>query len=380
MKKILIVMLASLALTQTVRSQTDSCTSKNWYIDLAVGGGVTVTEQIVHLECPDFIAYRISMAAGKWINPWLGARLQITTGAFHLSHSTSNEFTEDYGIAAYANIVSPDGYYMAQAPFINPHIDLQLSFLSLLGHPQCKWDAVLSVGGGYLHVFKKDGIPASDWATFNAGLMAKYRLNDKWEFYAEAQSALFSDKFDARITDRKCASNLTVNLGVSYFIDGRCFPNAVEETAELLQIQETVTDSTRIHHDTIIVPQYIEKIVEVKKEAASGLPIAAFNYNIGEIQPEGNSTEQTIKQIVKIMEENPDKKIHLCSYADKETGSEKRNMELAKLRIGYIRDMMVDKHSVSKDRIIEKPYGSSVQLFNSNQSQNRVTWVFLLNE
>lgn len=130
-----------------------------------------------------------------------------------------------------------------------------------------------------------------------------------------------------------------------------------------------------------MVQQYVEKIVEVKQEPVAGQPVAAFTYDIGEVKPKGRLTKQTIKQIVKLLDNNPDKKIRIDSYADKETGSEKRNMSLAKQRIKYLRDIMVDDYSISEDRIKEKPYGSSVQLFNAQQSsQNRITWIFMFDD
>ena len=373
MKKTLLTLLCLLVLQNTF-AQTDTCKSNNWYFNFALGEGVTITDNLDNMKCPDFLSHRLSLGFGKWLTPWLGIKLQGVVAPLCLQHRTSDNFSDNYLINEYVNDVDAYGYYLAKAPFVNTHISLQLSLLSMFGNTQSRWDALLSVGAGYIHVFPQKGIPSYDGTTLNPGLMAKCRLSKHWELDLEATADFLSDKFDARNTDNDYALNTALNIGATYFFgNGRCFQK--RNPAEIK------TTNPIYIRDTVRVPEYVEKIVEVTKESSPGQALAAFSYEIGSIYPIGNLSETTMKQIVKTLQDNPTKKLRLESYSDKETGSEKRNMELAIQRITYLRNVLIYEYSIPSEKITERPYGSSVQLFNSNEtSQNRITWVFLVDE
>jgi len=68
---------------------------------------------------------------------------------------------------------------------------------------------------------------------------------------------------------------------------------------------------------------------------------------------------------------NTDKDVNVTGYADKQTGSAKRNQYLSDQRAKYIKDLLVKKYGVSESRIVVKGEGSSNSPFES-AALNRV--------
>ena len=68
---------------------------------------------------------------------------------------------------------------------------------------------------------------------------------------------------------------------------------------------------------------------------------------------------------------NSDQKISVTGYADKQTGTTKRNQYLSDQRAKYVKDLLVKKYGVSEDNITVKGEGASSSLFKT-ASLNRV--------
>lgn len=74
--------------------------------------------------------------------------------------------------------------------------------------------------------------------------------------------------------------------------------------------------------------------------------------------------------LVKFMKENPTKKVSVCGYADKETGTAAINKKLSQERAKAVAEIL-KKEGIAEDRITVDYKGDTVQPFGA-ADQNRV--------
>ena len=92
--------------------------------------------------------------------------------------------------------------------------------------PEHKWDAIPSVGIGYMTVFPHKGTPTANMITTNFGVPGKYRIQDNWDVNLSVQLALFSELFDSRYIGKNYDCNLEV------CVECRSGPGLAERQAE----------------------------------------------------------------------------------------------------------------------------------------------------
>lgn len=355
----------------------------NWFIELGVGGQVLFATD-ASLRVPyERITPHISLSCGKWISPFIGVRLQFQSYQLNGAASSkgiytanrvlgNNIFGNDDPVRDYVKI-KPDGSYAQNIYYLNMHFDLQISIMSLIhkGYSESdKWDAIPSIGIGYMHVFEKNGIPAEDMLSANFSIMGKYRINSYFDVNLEVQSAVFPDQFEGRITGKTNESNFAFSAGVTYNFGKKKF-NQLVGNHSVVEVQEPVDER-------IIDTVYIEKVVEVVKVERDTVKIEPQEYSItsilfsiGDDTPKYDVTLNYC-DVANFLEQNPNKKIRLDAYSDKETGSLSRNMEISKKRIQFIKNILVKKYKVKESQLIENPIGSGgKQPYNKNKL-NRV--------
>ena len=83
-----------------------------------------------------------------------------------------------------------------------------------------------------------------------------------------------------------------------------------------------------------------------------------------------DSEQLKIDEIVDALKEHPDTKVRISGYADKATGTAKRNQFLSQKRSEVVAQAIVDA-GISKDRIITEYFGDTINPFNTPE-ENRV--------
>ena len=92
-----------------------------------------------------------------------------------------------------------------------------------------------------------------------------------------------------------------------------------------------------------------------------------FVINKWDIRP---SEQLKIDEVVAALKDNPDTKVRISGYADKATGTAKRNQFLSEKRSEIVAQAIVDA-GIDKDRIITEYFGDTVNPFETPEL-NRV--------
>ena len=88
-----------------------------------------------------------------------------------------------------------------------------------------------------------------------------------------------------------------------------------------------------------------------------------FTINSDKIMP---TEEVNVYNMAEWLKANPDQKVVVVGYADKDTGTSDYNMGLSKRRADAVADQLINKYGISADRLIVKYDGSNVQPYNTN--------------
>ena len=83
-----------------------------------------------------------------------------------------------------------------------------------------------------------------------------------------------------------------------------------------------------------------------------------------------DSEQLKIDEVVACMKEHPETKVRISGYADKDTGTAKRNQFLSEKRSEIVAQAIINA-GISKDRIITEYFGDTINPFNTPE-ENRV--------
>ncbi len=202
-------------------------------------------------------------------------------------------------------------------------------------------------------------------ATLKAGLGINFRLSDAVDLNLEANSSFLDDHFNNK-KGSKADFQIAALAGLAFhFGRGKAAPKAEEP---VLVPVETPAPA----------PAPAPK-VEKKEVAPAPAPAPApkfeglteniyFVIDTWDIQA---SEQPKVDAIVKALKENPDTKVAISSYADKATGTAKRNELLSKNRSAEVQKALVAA-GIAADRITTAYYGDTVNPFPTPET-NRVS-------
>ena len=69
---------------------------------------------------------------------------------------------------------------------------------------------------------------------------------------------------------------------------------------------------------------------------------------------------------------NPNEKIIIAGYADKDTGTSDYNMKLSQRRADAVKAELVNTYGIAEDRLSTAAFGSDVQEYPSHNDWNRI--------
>ena len=348
--------------------------SENWYIEIGVGGQMLFAKDADRLDFGNRITPAITLTGGKWFSPFWGVRVQAmgyglngysTTEGIYIADPLSNGLIYGPNDPTRNKVsIYPDGSYHRDLRYMNLHADFQVSLFNMIfgyntNKKINKWDIVPAVGIGYMRTFDYKSTQGDNFISTNFSLMGKYKF-DRFDINLELQTALLPDQFDGRITGSRCENNMALTIGATYRIGKQGFKKrSVEVPKEVLL---TV-------RDTVVVTK------EVKKEVEKTIPntpftLTAIRFNIDNTQPIKDQ-DISYNNIVSYLEKNPQSKIRLDGYADKETGSPDYNLQLSFKRAISVQTILINDYGVNKNRIEVQGIGVNAQPYGKSKF-NRV--------
>ena len=360
MKKLLTI-IASVALSATVAfAQNDGY--KHLFIQLQGGAAETIGET----SWTKLISPTAAVSLGYQFSPVFAARLNAS------------------GWQAKGAVNGPTAVYKFN--YLEGGLDLMFDLCNLFGENRLDRavNPYIFVGAGETGGFNntdKDQYSAqfnqliSDYrwsgkelfnATLRAGLGFNFRLSNALDLNLEANSSFIEDHFNNK-KGSKSDFQIQALAGLAFHF-GRG-PKAEPEVVPVIVPVETPAPAPAP------APKE-EKIVE-PEPAPAPAPAPKFEgltenvyfiIDTWDIQP---FERPKIDAIVKALNENPDTKVSISSYADKATGTYNRNQLLSKNRSAEVEKALIAA-GIAADRITTAYYGDTVNPFPTPET-NRVS-------
>lgn len=380
MKKVSLLLFAALATLSMSAQDSDlqrANTNGNWFVGAGASASMYFGPNDQHASFLDRMTVNPTIMVGKWFNPYLGGRLEAQAGQIHTF--TGNEAQNMFSMT-----------------HLNAHVDMMFNVTNLLaGYKEGRfYNFIPTVGIGYERrqnggFFKGRGF---NGPTFNASLLNTFRLTDKLSAFIEVGGYLVESRFDiAKGTAEEPVTNKTTNwngimngtAGLIFNIGQQGFPKPAEQDLEEIarlnaRINSLKSENDELRRRPVSCPPVADCPEVVKPSAPTTvvenfIPSVVF-FKIGSavIQP---NQEIGIYNTAEYLKSNPNAKVKIIGYADKDTGTAAYNLKLSEKRAKNVADVLVSKYGISRNRITTEWKGSSEQPYKEN-AWNRVAIFF----
>ena len=335
---------------------------RHWFLDIQAGGQYTVGEA----SFTDLLSPNFQGAIGYQFSPVFGLRGQMN-GIWSKGGWNGYKATKD-GTPYTANY---------KWKYVAPGVDFMFNLSNLL----CGWNPnrvvnVTAFAGGGLNVawgnddvnnlaatlkslnaynleYLWDGTKVRPYG--RAGIDVEFKVSKAVSIMLEGNANILSDKYNSKKADNpdwyfNALAGVRINLGKNYTKKEK----PVEEPAPApAPKQEYVAPK----------PAPVEKKVEeIRRDIF-------FTINSYKIAPAEN---EKILEVVDFLGKNPEAKVVVTGYADKNTGNDVINDRIAAKRAAAVVWMLTKKYNIPSERITEESKGARVQPFAEN-AKNRVT-------
>ncbi|MDE5596035.1 MAG: OmpA family protein [Muribaculaceae bacterium] len=348
------------------KTQYYSTSRDNWFIQ--VGAGVASPFVENSGSGHGHFTANYNAAFGKYISPYLGWRVSFYGGALHNQPGTYQKFK-----------------------YANANVDFMWDMFNSLGGVNTK--RVFSIvpfvglGGTFGWDYRPDGtIMGNDgkakgnmWALpVSAGLQLNFRLGKYVDFFVEGRGQFYGDNFNNIPGGRPVDINLTVTGGLIFKIGGDDFKsynpcdylgyisNLNNQVNDLRGALATTSAALAAAEAQLPCPEVQETVIV--QETAPLMSTVRFTLNSARIS---NMEMVNVYNTAEYLKANPEQKVVIVGYADKDTGSSAYNMSLSKRRAEAVKKALVDKYGISADRLTVKAEGSDSQPYSEN-NWNRI--------
>ncbi len=344
----------------------------NWFIQLGAG----VQTPFVEKGLPEDMGKAerhytpvYNIGAGHWFSPYLGVRLSGMYGKMRWDFMAKNK--------AQMATVNADLMWDMTTSCCGVNPDRVFSFIPFVG-----------VGGTYVwdyNAYSNDvradlhGTRKSQWMVpVSAGFQLRFRLCEYVDFFAEARAQFYGDNFNNYTQGKPIEANVTAIGGLSFNIGGRDFKkyNACDYIGYINNLNNQVNDlrgelaataaALAVANAQLPCPEVEEAEVQVTETAL--LTTVRFDINSDVISGEEMVNVYNVAQYLKA---NPDLKITIAGYADRDTGTAAYNQNLSERRAQAVKKALVNNYGISADRLDTQAYGSATQPYGTN-NWNRI--------
>ena len=342
----------------------------NWFIQLGAGIRSPFMENSkVKGDDARRITAIYNLGVGRWISPYLGFRFSAYYGAMHWNQ----------GVTAKARVA-------------NLNVDFMWDMFNSIGgyNPDRVFSIVpfIGLGGTFVYDFKPslgdikdhDGsIKKNQWLLpVSAGLQLRFRLSNYVDFFAEGRAQFYGDNFNNDAFGRPIDIDLSAIGGFTFYFTGSKFKryNPCDYVNYLNNANAQINDlrgelantGARLAAAEAQLPCPEVVAVECPEVGAPLMSTVRFTINSAKIS---SMEAVNVYNIAQWMKANPDTKVVIKGYADKDTGTADYNLKLSERRAQNVFNMLTKEYGIAADRLTVKAEGSASQVYDTN-NWNRI--------
>ena len=415
LKKSLIAAVACLALAPALRAQqtTDSVYTvevkdadkyrvetnrfgANWFVGIGAGAQMYFGDHDKQMRLGDRITPNFEAYFGKWFTPGIGVRIgangyKIKGLAGWDNHKETLPNMFNYGgfikepRQAYANPLQHKGYplYETEMEYIHGHADVLFNLSQMVcGYNEDRVYSLIPYAGvgfaGSLNKASQTGRHSHE-VTASVGILNRFRINRAWDINLDVRGAYVSDHFDQEdgavdhISNHVVSTSgrwgeglLTATLGVSYNIPRRGWDRS---TVTSIRVNENVLNDLRgrlsdLEGQNSDLRRQLEEALNrqvTRENVACGMPLlVTFRIDRWGLC---NKDRVNLGFLAEALKANPKLVYSISGYADKGTGSVKRNIFLARKRAEVVYNCLVKEFGVSESQLKKDSHGGVANMY-----------------
>ena len=352
----------------------------NW--EIATGGGASMLQVSRSLgDDPgkffNRVGWNANISAVKWIVPVVGMRLQVDGGEFQNYSFDQPQY----------------GGGIFKTPYLYVHGDILVNMSNWIGgyRPDRIYSAVSYVGFGYTAMSwtdKSAGSYNGEYA-FTTGLLNKFHITPQWDIELDLRTWIFPERSlpNEIRSGGSIALGISASVGVAYRFNKRMWTPAYSQAdvdgyiAAIIGLEEEIiatdaallaaakdikaleNDNNRLKGDLAAAKS--AKQMTACQEVGVGMGESVVFFTIGEasLSEYAYATLDSYISAVTVC----DTPIVVTGYADKETGSAERNMQLSKERAENISAYLTSK-GIDAARITTQWVGDTERAFTTPDS------------
>lgn len=385
----------------------------NWFLSLQGGVSQMIDNDAVKMDFADQFNWSGGLSIGKWFSPVWGLRVSLNaaqvqgfyasqdlgagtwyTGGANIDKTTkakrymtpSTVQEQGYIKQYYLNdAMTADGtkgygydvtYGAASVDFL---WNMKNSFMGY--NPKGFFNPVMYFGVGYAGTFPDgDEVKMVHNVMAKGGLQFNFRLGRSVDLFLDGSVMAVPESFDRLVGKNRPIDLIgNYNIGLNIKFPFQDFIRAdFNDPALTRDLNNKINDLRRENEELRnrplpVCPECPEQVVVVEEAQVSFLPTPVF-FSIGSAKITANQY-YAIEQAAKFLKDNPNHKLQLTGYADKQTGTASFNKELSEQRVKAVADMLVNKYGINRNRLEIDAKGDIIQPFDHNDWNRVVLFV-----
>ncbi|MCM1178008.1 MAG: OmpA family protein [Bacteroidales bacterium] len=344
----------------------------NWFI--GVGGGINLFMDGGGHKTR--VAPAIDVTVGKWFTPSVGARIGY-------NGLRANGWMPEATVVA-PDFVDSKNMYKEKVNYAFAHADLLWNISNAFsGYKETRfWNVIPYATFGFMHSYGVKGVDHKDNEfAAGAGILNNLRLSNRVNLTLDGRAVVVKGTFNGMKGGVTALPSLTVgvsvNLGKTNWkratqVPAGYAPYCVAEVNDM----KSASDDLRKENAALAKKNNAlsDELAALKKEneelrnkAAEKImldvtPGAVF-FNIGETKLDARELFHLDFYLQNVIAQDKEKVFVLTGYADKQTGTKKRNQQLSEQRVQYVYDLLRNKYNVPAERLVIKAVGSENNRF-----------------
>jgi len=351
----------------------------NWFIGAGAGATLYLGAECDNASFTDRLTVNPSLFVGKWFNPYIGARIRFQGGAVH-------------------TFAGNDAQRMYHQYHITGHVDFMFNFTQYIMKYNEKrfYNFIPTIGmGAYQRAYDvsdskfpfAEGFKGENGFTLNASILNTFRFSDRLSAFIEIGGYFVTDDFNdatrvepGKAKDMRWNGILTGTAGLMLKVGKVGFSEAVLMDQNLIDDLNSTINNLRAQNAELSKrPVSCPDCPPVKDcppaQVVEGdyVPnVVFFRLNSANID---RNQEISIYNTAEYLKANPDAKVKIVGYADRQTGTADYNMKLSEKRAKVVAKALTEKYNINSNRITVEWKGSSEQPYKEN-AWNRVAIFF----
>jgi len=345
----------------------------NWFITAEGGANIYIGDYDRYASFGKRLAPTGALGVGKWFTPGIGVRVMFDyvqqKGA---TANRANSYT--HAGDPFINSHGETLYYQ-KFNFYNVHGDVLFNLTNLLcGY---KADRVFNfipyLGLGWLD---KWSAPRERDPGAILGFMGAFRLSSALNLNLDVRGTMVSDNFDGEVNNRRQDGDLAVLIGLTYNFNQRFWNRCSKSKYSDAEYDALLGSLNDLKHRNAELSENLanRKVVtntEIEKHTVVAPLLTIFEINKSKLSQDERVNIGFFAK--KIKESSSDVKYKISGYADKGTGSEKRNEELSKERAQAVYDCLTKEFGISESQLEMESQGGVNNMYYDNPALSRAT-------